>query len=762
MPIAPTFPGVYVQELSSGVHTITGVSTSVTAFVGIAQRGPIEKPVHLLSFTDFERNFGGLSRSSDMSYAVSQFFLNGGSEAYAVRIANNPTSASLALKNKTGEVVLTLTAQDEGSAGNDVFVTVDYGVQNSEANFNLTLTRKPKEDPSNETVEAWLNLSMNINDARYVGTILQDSVLVTAAVTLPAAVAAGTGQTESGDLSNSGPLNKLIDDTHNRLGIALNGDDPVTVVLDPVAEDDLGKLAAGIQKNLQDALGAANVKVEADTSDNEKRLVITSLKAGESSTVRISAGVTQDVTARLQLGVMGGTDKDAVAVARPLETPLHGTVTSGVIANADLDQTPSAKKSMKVVLDGMLADIELSGADIPAGNLPDRLKAAAQMIQNAVVEAGKANFANVDSFKWFTAEADGGAGTLILRSGTRGSGSTIEIRPGSDGLSSALKLTAADGAEVKLAKAQDAPLSGGSELEVDMKQPYSAFIGDRSKHEGIYALEEVDLFNLMVLAGVSDPGVLSDAVAYCQERRAFLIVDSPVNQTIDEMQTLVRSAKLPKSNYGAVYYPWIGIADPLQGGRLRTVPPSGTIAGVYARTDSTRGVWKAPAGIEASLAGVQKVERPMTNPENGILNPRGVNCIRNFPVFGAVAWGARTLQGDDQFTSEWKYVPVRRLALYLEESLYRGTQWVVFEPNDAPLWAQIRLNINAFMQGLFRQGAFAGQTPKDAYFVRCDSTTTTQNDVDKGVVNIVVGFAPLKPAEFVIISFQQMAGQVQT
>ena len=152
----------------------------------------------------------------------------------------------------------------------------------------------------------------------------------------------------------------------------------------------------------------------------------------------------------------------------------------------------------------------------------------------------------------------------------------------------------------------------------------------------------------------------------------------------------------------------------------------------------------------------------MTDLENGLLNPLGINCLRHFPVYGKVVWGARTLQGADGFASEWKYIPVRRTALFIEESLYRGTKWVVFEPNDEPLWAQIRLAAGAFMHNLFRQGAFQGRSPREAYFVKCDNETTTQNDINLGIVNIVVGFAPLKPAEFVVIKFQQMAGQIDT
>jgi phage tail sheath protein FI len=213
---------------------------------------------------------------------------------------------------------------------------------------------------------------------------------------------------------------------------------------------------------------------------------------------------------------------------------------------------------------------------------------------------------------------------------------------------------------------------------------------------------------------------------------------------------------------GAAYFPRIKLADATNDYKLRSFAPCGVMAGLYARIDAARGVWKAPAGTEATLSGVQGMAYGLTDAENGVLNPLGLNCLRVFPVYGAISWGARTLLGADADASEWKYVPVRRFALFLEESLYRGTKWIVFEPNDEPLWSQIRLNIGSFMHDLFRQGAFQGSTPNDAYFVKCDSETTTQSDIDHGIVNILVGFAPLKPAEFVIIKIQQIAGELAT
>lgn len=237
----------------------------------------------------------------------------------------------------------------------------------------------------------------------------------------------------------------------------------------------------------------------------------------------------------------------------------------------------------------------------------------------------------------------------------------------------------------------------------------------------------------------------------------MIIVDIPLNvQRLDQMQTwLSDNAGLRHPN-GAVYFPRTNVPDRLNRNRPRSLAASGTIAGLWARTDTERGVWKAPAGTDARLRNVESLVYNLTDPENGVLNPLGVNCLRNFPVYSNICWSARTLEGADVIASDWKYIPVRRTTLFIEESLFRGTKWVVCEPNDEPLWAQIRLNVGAFMQDLFRKGAFQGTTPRDAYFVKCDSETTTQTDIDNGIVNIEVGFAPLKPAEFVIIKIQQI------
>ena len=284
---------------------------------------------------------------------------------------------------------------------------------------------------------------------------------------------------------------------------------------------------------------------------------------------------------------------------------------------------------------------------------------------------------------------------------------------------------------------------------------------------GMYALEGIapDIFNILCVPAAAnlDPKgfatVISAAAKYCCDKRAFLIIDPPsAIKTKDEMVCWMQANDSLRHRNAAIYFPRLEIPDPLNGNQPRNVGASGTLAGVYARTDQTRGVWKASAGAQADLRGAN-IPVQLVSVENDELSKLGINTLRSLPQIGNVAWGARTLAGSNQDASEWKYVPVRRLALYLEESLSRGSKWAVFEPNDDLLWAEIRSSFGAFMTSLFRQGAFQGTKPGDAFFIRCDETTTTQDDINSGVFNIIVGFAPLKPAEFILIRIQQLAGQ---
>lgn len=646
MPVNPTYPGVYVQEIPSGVHTITGVSTSVTAFAGLAPRGAINNATHIFSLKDYEQAFGGLSKDSGMSYAVSQFFLNGGSEAWIVRLALNAAAASLPLKDSGNTTVLTVTAADEGTEGNSILCIVDDHSTDSTISpgtFNLTFSYTSQTNPADNRTEVYKGLSMNPVNSRFVEDVINDiSLLVTV------------------------KLNK-----------------PTT--------------------------GVANPPVPSSTS--------------------------------------------------------AGTLTSADFTKGDIDNLPDASHdSFMIAFDGHPADtVTLDKTQVPD---PTKVDLTAQLtdIAKRIQKSVRAKKPGLPAWGNFTCAVSSDNKKLILTSGTVGSTSSVTVSDAAqNNIADKLHLDAAATPQSQ-AGTSFPHLTGGGGDPFDINSNPEVFFPTDGSRTGIHALDEVDLFNLLCLPGVTDAGTLNQAIAYCKPRRAFVIIDPPSGLLPADMVKDITGPNLSKGDdgtYAAIYYPWVKAPDPLNNGKLTSYSPSGMIAGLYARTDSTRGVWKAPAGTEANLVGVQGIDYVLTDGENGSLNPLGVNCLRIFPVYGAVCWGARTVSGADALASEYKYVPVRRTALYIEESLYRGLKWVVFEPNDEPLWAQVRLNVGAFMHDLFRKGAFQGQTPKDAYFVKCDNETTTQNDINLGILNVIVGFAPLKPAEFVIISIQQIAGQIQ-
>jgi len=577
MPVTVLYPGVYVEEISSGVRTITGVATSVTAFLGRARMGPVNEPVQINNYGDFERRYGGLAVDYPLSYAVRDFYLNGGSQALIVRLyreaaAQNDARSELQVDD------LELVANSPGKWGKRLRASIDVevadevrsrlGLGPDDVLFNLVIRL------GQSVTEKFLNLTVTDNARRIDRVLKAESNLV---------------QWKTGSWPSPAPaMNKT-------------------------------RAATAAYRDMLDNPGD---QAKRDAYENAKH---------------------------------------------------------------DLDDAATR------------AEKELAAALLT--NDPGQISTA----QNKLKQAE-------DAMK------------------------------GSDGR----------------------PLDQGT------------YEGSNVDMTGIHALDKADIFNLLCIPpdtrdGDTPAAVYQAAMEYCRKRRAFLLVDSPADWSANR-ETAAAAAKNGLADLGltgeaarnaALYFPRVLEADPLRDGQTDTFAPCGIIAGVLARTDTARGVWKAPAGLDASMNGIQGLNVNLNDNENGMLNPLGINCLRTFPVYGRVVWGARTLRGADQLADEYKYISVRRTALYIEESLYRGTQWVVFEPNDEPLWAQIRLNVGAFMHNLFRQGAFQGTTPRQAYFVKCDRETTTQNDIDQGIVNIVVGFAPLKPAEFVIIKLQQIAGEIE-
>lgn len=619
MAVSPTYPGVYIEEVSSGVHTIIGVSTSITAFLGRTAQGPTNAARTLTSFADFERTFGELDPAYPLAYAVFDFFAAGGSQAVVVRLFGD------------AGVAAAKAVSDAAAASSDLDpLKVAKAARDKVADFPNPPASKAADDVAK------------------------------------AAEAASTA---------AGATSQKVKDAASAKAATVT-DTSTAMVSD--ATNTVFKLAAA-------GAGAwAN------------RLWATVDTIGITDEVATQVGV--DKALLFNVSIFNNRNKlpvDQLATRPPDER----------IQNVSVWESAGSRRIDRVLKQ--------------ASNLTTFAGALKATKDDAKFDNVKVGFEN------------GGKPKLVQFTGG------VDSMP----------LTTPD-----------------------------VYIGNETDKTGMHALDDVDLINLLCLppdvrgGGPDDvlKAVNNVALKYCVARRAVLIVDPPT--TWKNRASLISSPQDhlsndinltgPEARNAFLYYPRVQMPDLKRGGQIDTFAACGLIAGIFARTDAQRGVWVAPAGLDASLGGVT-LEVNLTDRENGILNPLGINCLRAFPVAGRVVWGTRTLRGADQLADEYKYLPVRRTALFIEESLYRGTQWVVFQPNDEPLWGQIRLNVGAFMNDLFRKGAFQGSRPQDAYFVRCDKSTTTQNDIDRGVVNILVGFAPLKPAEFVVVQVQQIAGQIQ-
>jgi hypothetical protein len=527
--------------------------------------------------------------------------------------------------------------------------------------------------------------------------------------------------------------------------------------------------AAGAGATLDDGVTAA---------DAVSVLQITSNNAGGTGSVRIQPSSTGDVATALALGSgQGGLEVSAFTPRRPAPTGIslrasdpdvlrqvaevvHNQLTSITLDAFDAGGAPTTV----TVPINLLADGGADPTDPLWRNTQGGIRAGLQRIADAINL-----FRNQNPLTFFwTATVVGNRLTLTSSQGSANAIGSIA--------SPVAGFAALFNPNVRYYSLGAGALAGfqtpSPAVDVDGNVTAPVTDGDPPQlgdYTDAFTLidKQVDIFNLMILpedlgtspAPVPLNQVYGPASVFCQQRRAFLIMDAPSDwKTAQDATTKVAAARIGVvKDHSAIYFPRVVIPS---GRKTKTLGASGAMAGLYARIDGTRGVWKAPAGVEADIRGIIGLSLLFSDAEHGAINPRGVNVLRAFPN-GLVSFGARTNDGDDDFASEYKYIPIRRLALYIEESLYRGLKWVVFEPNDEPLYSQIRLNVGVFMQDLFRRGAFQGQKPSDAYFVKCDTETTTQSDRNLGIVNIIVGFAPLKPAEFVILYLQQMAGQTQ-
>lgn len=276
-------------------------------------------------------------------------------------------------------------------------------------------------------------------------------------------------------------------------------------------------------------------------------------------------------------------------------------------------------------------------------------------------------------------------------------------------------------------------------------------LSDIDPTTGLAALEKYAGISLLAIPGGTSQSVQQAMIDHCEKMRyRFAILDSEPKADIDGIKKQCESRNSRKG-HAALYYPWLQIVDHVSKEKIY-LPPSGMVAGIYARSDRERGVHKAPTNV--TVAGVIGLEMSVTKEEQYVLNTSGLNVFRYFPGMGIMIWGTRTLASD----TIWKYVNIRRLFIFVEESIENATRWVVFEPNDEKLWARVRAMITQFLMSVWKDGALMGTKPEEAFFVKCDRTTMTQDDIDNGRLIVVIGIAPIKPAEFMIFRIEQWQG----
>ncbi len=756
-----TYPGVYIEELPSGVHTITGVATSIAAFVGWADQGPTDQATLVQSWSDYANQFGGLDSRSLLGYAVNQFFGNGGQQAYIVRLTadgNDGTipaaTATVNVTDSSGNTFLTLQAANPGSWA------MSYGIvikprSNNPSRFSLSVVAV--NGSSYQVAESFQNLSLSSSDPLYVVNVINsDSSYVSfPSATYTPTVSVLPTSIPSTPFMLAAPTQTIYLQDQNSLVYQAFQVKPATtwpanfgVSVRKPTNGKSNNFDLELVYNPTSAVGSVTLPIPIESlpslslNPTDPNYVVTVINA-TSNFVTVPSTYTPPSSPTLTLSATYPTTTAAGLVM---------LTNTGTITVKDQSATPVAFLQLQAASTaGWPADIGTL-ARVSSGSTPTTPTFDLEVVYNPASGAvGNVTLPVV--LEQFTG--------LKVASPAITTSQFLTEAPSFTPPTTAPALPASYPSVATMSPSLDGsvlvPNTGAFENKMlDVH-------GDGT--HGVFYLERVPIFNLLCVPGesaaqASSAAVLSTLQGFCVSQRAFLIVDCDQNDTFSTLKSGPSTVLTGVNSINsAFYFPWVLAPDPLQQNRISAFPPCGFVAGLYAATDASRSVWKAPAGIDASLTGASGLTTVLTDLENGTLNVQAINCLRSLRVYGNVIWGARTLQGNDEVGSQWKYVPIKRFALFLESSLYDGTQWVVFEPNDATLWGQIRLNVGSFMQGLFLQGAFQGTTPTQAYFVKCDSENNPQSSIDQGIVNILVGFAPLYPAEFVVIQIQQMAGQ---
>ncbi len=769
MPVQVTYPGVYIEELPSSQHVISGVPTSITAFMGRAVFGKVNEPITIFNYGDYERFFGGLSYDYPMSYAVQDFFLNGGGEAIIVRLFEFRKDtwnedAKIAFDAVKGAVAALRPAADAKPTE----------VSAAAAKAAAAFTEQPGKEVVQKIVSAANSAAKRTGaKAKDVQNAVKD--LTFQAPPFPSSTA------------------QLTLDTYTWASALKAVHSVVTAAVDSMFGAD-GNPIASAQLTPLTVYSATRSKVQQLTNSHDLfvskiakqiNLKITKPDAKDTAKQYIDTIIDVVTTAlqndkHLPASVVSKTQvqsyRNELKILDARFDPQGGLKASTKKADVSTDLEHAKTSLLKPAKVPLNSQLTLEAAN--SGSWGGCLQAAVD--RNGITPAVAENYSKYGllasdlfnihiTYTHPTGQTTVESYTNVSIKDTKAP-NRLDREINSQSLLVQVPLD--PGSKKPQLPAHLPPVDAfGNSTGGDDSEPLTplTYIGDENKKTGMYSLNKVEIFNLLSIppdqrnTGDTDSSVYTEALKLCVDRRAMLIVDPPIDWADKAKKGEITEIEPTDPELGingidarnaTVYFPRVKKKDLEMNEQVDVFPASGMIAGVIATTDVNYGVWKAPAGQNADLMGIQGLEVKISDGENGVLNPKGINCLRDFKIIGPVIWGARTLRGATELDDPYKYVPVRRLTLYVEQSLIQGTKWAIFEPNDETLWSSLRLAVQGFLAGLQRQGAFYN------YKVVCDSSTTTPDDIANGIVNILVSIAPVKPAEFLVIKIQQAAAKI--
>jgi phage tail sheath protein FI len=750
-------PGVYVEEVDAGPQPIQGVSTSITGAVGVTVQGPTTgKPVLVTSFAEFQTIFGGfiptpplpmqntwlLNATEGGSWwqfplSVKGFFDNGGQQLYVKRVFAAGTQGVGGAKpamTAFGGGLIADVAQDANATATTVklshLIDIQVGKQISFYAAGQPLPGNPFTVNSYSPTQNTVTLNNPLNFALAAG---RDFVVIEPRVPAVAGAVALANQTLAftakalGQWGNSISVRvaPMIGASLSMLADPQAGGQPATTQLSANVAANTAVIpvinAAGFVAGDSVRIAGAKYAINAIAGNNITLVAAPTValaagtpvvrmrpaNAANATTLHVNNAASAYDYAILQLD--NGTNKETVIVAK---NGVNGEVVTFAPA---------------------LQHVYYEGCKV-------RIIEAEVDVQNTV------NGTVVASEVWQNLRLHDDLSTSFIVTGVNLQSALINVQTvpaAAGGMYSETDLTKFPTSP----STEWLPLTGGDDaLGTLTIEDFIGVDGGSGLRTGIQALADVTDISICIVPGMWSESIQSALINHCEMMRyRFAILDPPSALTIDQ----VLAFREPfDTKFAALYHPWLEVMDPSVV-RNVNIAPSGHMAGIYAQTDNDRGVFKAPANVEFSQ--ITQFAQDVNQAEQDLLNPVGINALRFFPQRGYRVWGARTLSSD----SQWKYINVKRLFIYVEASIDQGTQWVVFEPNDEPLWAKLRQTITDFLTTTWRSGALQGTTAAQAFFVTCDNTTMTQDDIDNGRLICVIGIAPVKPAEFVIFRIQQ-------